>query len=1028
MRSRKAIFHSAVWLALCVLGFATPASAVTPQVLSADFSALIDRAADRPEQFAVGIPNAVSSATAGEWTERGSMSTWEYAVRVPTAVSLSFHAPRISLPPSAVLTVSGERVTTRYRASDIYAGRLWSRPLVGDTLRLSLSVTTAERARLLLELDSVQAGYRGFGGVPDHPRYAMRKSATATTQSCVENFECHATAANRGPARAIVAILIGNEFQCTGTLLNNTRNDFTPYILTARHCQKGDLGGGDPSAAENVTVYWDAVTACGSTLGSIYDGSAMLQYGGATTVVEQQDAWLIKLNSPPVEDAYWAGWDATGGVFTGGYAIHHALGKNRQYVEWYGQALAQKISAAALKVSYDSDFWGLVNQIGSVGAGASGGALFDPDNRVVGNASLAALQNGSGSPGVCPLTPPSVPSASKVTAQYTSLSAVFGSTADKTGTGATLQSVLDPSHSGKLQLDGLASIPVTMTLDSAAPFIWQTPKITWDAPGAQSCIASGGIPGDGWAGSRATSGTFTLTGSTVTTVNYSISCTGPGLKGQANLPVSWIDDALWVTLGAPASATIGWPFYVYLDGNVLPCTLSGGTPGDNWSGTISGLGYMGITPTRTGNIDYVITCGAGTHIATAHATVRVDPMTVTLRSDAARVRAGSTITLTWDSGGLDTQCAGTNGSPTDGWSNQKGLASNGEAHITESAPGTYTYGIHCTMHAQSADAAVTVVFNDDPPMVTLTALSPTQAVYPQFVPTTITPDLQWSSNVSPCTLSKTGPLGTYPLPLDGQYPGGTATDAEYVASIYTYELQCGAQTASAAITWTTAQPAVTLFTESTAWVTNQPYQIRWNTNTLPCTQSGGAAGDGWAGQVQATDSGPVITESTPGTYTFTLSCGSGSSAGSAQLTVTVTAPGQVDPHPTPSVTLTADKSKQTVGGSIMLNWNSQNADTCTASGGANGDGWSGDLSLSGSMRITESSAGSITYGITCTGAPPAATAQTTVSFADAPSAGGKGGGGAMDVLTLWLLSVPVAATVLHRRDGRRGTAVRLPRR
>lgn len=1020
MRGRKAIFHSAAWLALCIFGFATPVSAVTPQILSADLSALIDRAAEHPEQFAVGIPNAVSSATEGEWTEHGSMSTWEYAVRVPTAVSLSFHAPRIALPPSAVLTVTGARVAIRYRALDLYRDRLWSRPLAGDTLWLSLSVATAERAKVRLELASVQAGYKGFGGLPDHPRYALRKSTTAATQSCTENFECHTTTANRGPARATVAILIGNEFQCTGTLLNNTRNDFTPYVLTARHCQKGDLGGGDPGAAENVTVYWDAVTACGSTLGSIYDGNAPVQYGGATTVVEQQDAWLIKLDSPPpVQDAYWAGWDATGGVFTGGYAIHHALGKNRQYVEWYGQALAQKISAAALKVSYDSDFWGLVNQVGSVGAGASGGGLFDPDNRVVGNSSLAALQNGKGSPGVCPLTPPPVPSASKVTAQYTSLSAVFASTADKTGTSATLQSVLDPGHSGKLQIDGLASIPVTMTIDPIVPFVWQTPKITWDAPGAQSCTASGGITGDGWAGTRAASGTITLTGSTTGTATYSISCTGPGLKGLAELQVTWVDYPPQVSLGVPTSATIGWPFYVYVDFNIVPCTLSGGTPGDGWSGTTPGAGYMAVTPTRTGNIDYVITCGTGAHIATAHAVVRVDPLAVALRADAAQVRAGSTITLTWDSGGLDTQCAGTNGSPTDGWSNQKGLASSGEAHITESAPGTYTYGIHCTMGAQNADAAVTVIFNDDPPVVSLTALSPTQAVYADYA-TPATPDLQWSSNVSPCTLSKTGPLGTDPLLLDGQYPGGTVTDIEYVAAVYTYQLQCGAQTANATITWTTAQPAVTLTTESTAWVTNQPYQVWWTTNTLPCTQSGGVAGDGWGGQVQATNFGAAITESTPGTYTFTLSCGSGSSAASAQLTVTVTAPsGGGNPGATPSVTLTADKSRQTVGGSITLNWNSQNADGCTASGGANGDGWSGDLSLSGSMRIIESSAGSITYGITCTGAPPAATAQTTVSFADAPSAGGKGGGGAMDALTLWLISLPVAAAVLRRRDGHR---------
>ena len=67
--------------------------------------------------------------------------------------------------------------------------------------------------------------------------------------------------------------------------------------------------------------------------------------------------------------------DATGGVFTGGYSIHHALGYDKQYVGWYGQSVAQSLSAKTVGVSYTSNFWGLVNQGGSVGSGASGGAL-----------------------------------------------------------------------------------------------------------------------------------------------------------------------------------------------------------------------------------------------------------------------------------------------------------------------------------------------------------------------------------------------------------------------------------------------------------------------------------------------------------------------------------------------------------------------------------------------------------------------------------------------------------------------------
>jgi hypothetical protein len=71
----------------------------------------------------------------------------------------------------------------------------------------------------------------------------------------------------------------------------------------------------------------------------------------------------------------------------------------------------------------------------------------------------------------------------------------------------------------------------------------------------------------------------------------------------------------------------------------------------------------------------------------------------------------------------------------------------------------------------------------------------------------------------------------------------------------------------------------------------------------------------------------------------------------------------------------------------------RNANACVASGGANGDGWRGSLSLSGTMTVTRADPGSSIYTITCTGAPPASTAQTTVTFSAAPGTGGGGGGG-----------------------------------
>jgi hypothetical protein len=1158
----------------------SPSRAATALVLQVDLPALIDKVADQPERFAVEVPQHISAFSQGEWTAGGSTRSWSYSVQVPTAVSLSFHASRIVLPDSAVLTVSGSRATVVYRARDINRGGIWGRPLVGDTLVFSLSVAGADLGRVQFEIDGLQAGYRGLGGLQSHPYYTRRATAAAaSSQSCVENYSCEATSANQGAAQAVVAILIGNLYQCTGTLLNDTRSDFTPYVLTARHCESGTLGGGAPQAASAVTVYWDAVAPCGAALGSIYDGSAPVQ-SGATTIVEQQDAWLVKLDAQPVaQDAYWAGWDATGGVFTGGYSVHHALGYDKQFVGWYGQAILQHLPAQTMSVGYDSTFWGLVNQLGSVGAGASGGAVFDPNHHVVGSASLAALQSGANSAGMCPVNPPPAPAPNTVTAQYTALSAAFASTADSTSTtSSTLQSVLDPGGTGTLVMEGIGRLPVTLSADQSSPTTFDTLTLAWGVAAAQSCTASGGVAGDGWAGVKPVSGTAKLVNYAGGQVSYSLTCTGVGLKGVSTVSVSWIYVAPWISLQAgPGPVSIGGPVSLLWGANVAPCVASGGVPGDGWAGAKTSSGQQTVLSSTLGPITYALNCGTNPQAASTQASVMVVPVSVSISADSTQVRVGSAIQLNWISGGSGDSCSAVGGSASDGWAQQISLGSSGMALVAENTPGSYNYSIHCTGGGQSADSSVAVVFTNAAPSLTLSAVSATQPVYSQL-PAQATTDLLWSSNVTGCNLISIGPFGNSSVMLRGQYPSGTAADAEAIAGLYTYQLQCGGYQASTTINWTNSKPAVTLTAPTTTWVANYPYSLFWTTNTTPCTQTGGVAGDGWAGNFPAGQSSATVTEALPGNYTFTLTCGTGVSVGQAQLNVAVPPPAasigtdsssvavnqvitltwnsttapctSVDPSggvnwgggnvapsgsipiiensagtyaysincgtgtqtvhasttvtvaaprpttiaasvmtavintpvtltwnssglgvctatggdgsdgwfgtkngsgtatvsaastgtitygvncnnataqtqvaytapsttlalaPTPAATLTSNSNTQVVGQNVTLTWNSQNSSSCIASGGGGSDGWTGSLALSGSMQITESSAGADTYMITCTGAPPAATAQASVDFTELSVSGSagtakSGGGGAMDALTLLLLSLPL---------------------
>ncbi|HUA25577.1 MAG TPA: hypothetical protein VMA54_15730, partial [Steroidobacteraceae bacterium] len=116
--------------------------------------------------------------------------------------------------------------------------------------------------------------------------------------------------------------------------------------------------------------------------------------------------------------------------------------------------------------------------------------------------------------------------------------------------------------------------------------------------------------------------------------------------------------------------------------------------------------------------------------------------------------------------------------------------------------------------------------------------------------------------------------------------------------------------------------------------------------------------------------------------------------------------------PAPVVTLTPSVTSVTSGGTVTLTWSSQNATSCTASGGS---GWSGDESPSGGTLTTSALTATTTFSLSCTGGGGTASASATVTVT-APSSGGKsGGGGSFDIASILALLSLLALRVWRDR-------------
>jgi hypothetical protein len=282
----------------------------------------------------------------------------------------------------------------------------------------------------------------------------------------------------------------------------------------------------------------------------------------------------------------------------------------------------------------------------------------------------------------------------------------------------------------------------------------------------------------------------------------------------------------------------------------------------------------------------------------------------------------------------------------------------------------------------AADVTVTAA---GAPTVTI-AVAPTSIVLGKMA------ILTWSSaNATTCTAS-----GSW---TGSKAVGGTATVTPTAVGTASYVLTCtgagGSANATAALMVTAVPaPTVTIAAAPTSIVLGKTATLTWSsTNATACTASGS-----WTGS-KAVGGTATVTPTVAGASSYVLTCtGTGGSAkATAALTVTT---------PAPTVTITVAPATITVGQAATLTWSSTNATSCTASGG-----WSGAQSTSGTTSESPTTAGALSFTLTCTGSGGSgnATAALTVNAASS----GHSGGGAVG---LWeLLGLSALSLLAYRR-------------
>ena len=230
-----------------------------------------------------------------------------------------------------------------------------------------------------------------------------------------------------------------------------------------------------------------------------------------------------------------------------------------------------------------------------------------------------------------------------------------------------------------------------------------------------------------------------------------------------------------------------------------------------------------------------------------------------------------------------------------------------------------------------------------------------------------TPDLWlvWQSNIGksvvPYSASGCGGFGGYRVKTSVDGGGGRRYYSNFSSAAYATADLC------------TSAPTVNLSADDTNIDYNASTYIRWNsTNTTSCSASGGNSG--WAGSKSF--SGSFYTGSLYDNVTYTIRCSNDTGSADDSITIVVN---ENEEELNPTVDITASDQDLNYGDSTYIRWTSNNATSCSATGGTNS--WSGTKSTSGSF-YTGALYDTEIYTIRCSNSSASASDSVTIYVED----------------------------------------------
>ncbi|HXO40311.1 MAG TPA: serine protease [Thermoanaerobaculia bacterium] len=330
---------------------------------------------------------------------------WATRIHVDEAYRLRLHLVDVQLPPGARIWVWGSGEEAREFGLELKApaGDLWTPSVEGPDLMLEVHApVSAVAARFtlrevleLFRLDTAQplssatnhgpsvlafpSGSTGWSAGEERVVPSQDSTACLVDAACVQSSGLLTVLQH---AVAQLQFVEGkNGFLCTGGLLNNTRADGTPYLLTAHHCLSDQVVA---STLEAFFQYEDPSCGIAAPQESTFPHTNGATFLATGVTGSQSDFTLVRLAGSIPGNSDFLGWNADAGVLTNGallFRISYPLGRPQALSET--QFLASGTECAGtLRPNYI--YSAKVPNGGDTAGGSSGAPVVMENGQVVG--------------------------------------------------------------------------------------------------------------------------------------------------------------------------------------------------------------------------------------------------------------------------------------------------------------------------------------------------------------------------------------------------------------------------------------------------------------------------------------------------------------------------------------------------------------------------------------------------------------------------------------------------------------------